>query len=1067
MPRRTEQPYLPFDTPTEPAEPTPAPSAGVAPPSARLLDSLARACREHLLDEKVLVAPSLAIGHTLVERLAREGHPWIHLRVETVRTIALGIVGPQLSREGLRLLSRAQALALIEQACAESLRRKSYFGELRDRPGFHRALQRTFEEIRAAGLSGTALPARAFDDARKAKELQGILARYDQDLAGGRFIDSAAVLRRALQAAAPDPGGVRYLVVDEAELTAVERELLDKVSGGRLEVLASEDPDRWMDNASTARLLRASGEENEIRDVFRHVLENGIPFDQVEILHTDPSTYPALAFELAREHGIDCTFSGGVAAAFTHPGQAALAFLDWIAAGFEADILRRSLASGALTFERVPDRARDAPGTRAVARALREAQIGWGASRHRTALDRRITELEKPDERGRESDDDGERELAERAERRRRRLHEAREARAFAVRVLELAECADTAGQAGGAGRPPSASLAGGAGRPPSPPGCDLRAVARGCRDFVREYARVADAMDASALTALEKLLEELEVLPATKLAPSEAAARLSDAVRALSIDADRARPGRVHVADYRAGGFSGRSHTFLLGLDDARHPGADLEDPVLLDAERRQINRLLAPIALPLYRDRPRESARALSKCVARLQGNLTASYSSWNLRSLDQQSEQFPSPFFLELYRARSGRPEADYSTLLGALPEAAGFLPGIGAALDETEWWLSRLEAAGPAGAAGAAAPGVLEVYPHLAEGRRAEEARASEEFTVWDGWVQPGTPELDPRTSGEPQSASRLETLAQCPFKYFLKHVLRVEPPKELERDPTEWLDAMTAGSLLHEVFRQFFERITAAGEKPAVGRHAALLEEIAAEQIGVWREKVPPASELAFGQRRDDILLACRTFLALEEEHCREVTPRWFEVPFGLARAEGRGGISSREPVPISLGGKSFALRGSIDRVDEAPDGSFHVWDYKTGGTWRHKEKRGIHGGRQIQHALYAMALEVLLGRAGLTGHVSRSGYFFPGRKGEGQRMRMTLDLGETREVLGRLLDLLRAGAFPHAPEKDDCRYCDYETVCGGPWTAGPRSKEKLARTTLPELRAFREIHGAG
>jgi ATP-dependent helicase/nuclease subunit B len=403
-----------------------------------------------------------------------------------------------------------------------------------------------------------------------------------------------------------------------------------------------------------------------------------------------------------------------------------------------------------------------------------------------------------------------------------------------------------------------------------------------------------------------------------------------------------------------------------------------------------------------------------------------------------------------------------------MLEALPSPAGFVPGVPAALDETEWWMSKLDEAGPAGTAGAAAPSLLALYPHLADGRAAEAARDSEEFTIWDGWIRSGTPELDPRASGEPQSASRLEMLAQCPFRYFLRHVLKIEPPRELERDATEWLDAMTAGSLLHEVFRVFFERITADGEKPDAAKHAALLEKLAGEQIALWREKVPPASELAFGQRRDDILVACRTFLALEEAHCREVTPRWFEVPFGLARADARAAIASREPVRISVSAQeSFALRGSIDRVDEAADGTFHVWDYKTGGTWRHKEKRGIHGGRQIQHALYAMALEVLLGRAGLAGSVSRSGYFFPGRKGEGQRMPMALDPRLTREVLIRLFELLRAGAFLHAADREDCRYCDYESVCGGPMTAAPRAKEKLARATLPALRAYREIHGEG
>jgi RecB family exonuclease len=1010
-------------------------------PGSRLIEELARACRERPLEEKILIASSLPIGHQILERLARFGHPWMNLRVETVRTIAHGLVGPGIAREGRKLLSRAQALALVEQACAEALTDRSYFGPLRSLPGFHRAVHRTFDELRAAGISPAALPAAAFMDPRKRRELKAILGKYDDALKSGRFIDDAEVLRRAVEAASPAPAnGPLYLLPEGQDVGAVERAFLERVAGGGLTTLATNPPSDWIRTAKNAALLRAVGEENEIREAFRRILAGGIPFDDVEILYTDPTTYHALAWELSREHDVPCTFAAGVAAPFTRPGQAALAFLEWIGGGFEADVLRGALASRALTFERLAASGEDSPGTRAVARSFREAQIGWGARRHRTAFDRLVAELEKPDEHARGAGEMDEAQRADRADRRARRLAAARWARDFATRALELsAEATKTA--------------------------CDLRALARGCRLFVMEFARVADAMDASALAALQKLLEELEVLPATSIAPAEGAERLADAVRALAIDADRPRPGRVHVARLEAGGFSGRRHTYLLGLDESKHPGADLEDPVLLDSERRGINRALAPLALPLYRDRPSESARALASCVARLSGALTASYSSWNLRSLDQQSEQFPSPFFLELHRARSGKPEADYSALLAALPDAAGFLPGVDAALDDTEWWLSRLAAAGSAADAGAAAPVVRAFYPHLVDGHRAEAARDSEDFTIYDGWVRAGTPGLDPRTSGEPQSASRLETLAQCPFRYFLKHVLRIEPPKEIERDTTEWLDAMTAGSLLHEVFRLFFERITAAGEKPSTARHAALIESIAAEAIEAWRDKVPPASELAFAQRRDDILVACRTLLALEEEHCREMTPRYFEVPFGLPRADARSAIASREPVPIGLaGGASFLLRGSIDRVDVAPDGSFHVWDYKTGSTWRHKEKLGIHGGRQIQHALYAMALETLLGRAGIAASVSQSGYFFPGRKGEGQRMPMTLDLSEARDVLVRLLDLLRGGLFPHAVAKDDCRYCDYESVCGGAAGAARRSAAKLEKTLLPALAAFREIH---
>ena len=106
-----------------------------------------------------------------------------------------------------------------------------------------------------------------------------------------------------------------------------------------------------------------------------------------------------------------------------------------------------------------------------------------------------------------------------------------------------------------------------------------------------------------------------------------------------------------------------------------------------------------------------------------------------------------------------------------------------------------------------------------------------------------------------------------------------------------------------------------------------------------------------------------------------------------------------------------------------------------------------------------------MALEMLLERAGMRAPVSRSGYFFPGRQGEGQRIPVALDADATRDVLQRLLDLLAAGVFPHSDSEDDCRFCDYETVCGGARRARERVEAKLAEGDPARLQAFQEIHG--
>ena len=1010
-----------------------------APPRSRLLESLAAVCAEIPLDEKILVAPSLATGHELVERLARSGTPWVNLRVESVRSLAHAIVGPSLVEEGRTLLSRVQALALVEQACSEVLTRNSYFGGLRDRPGLHRAIQSTFDDLREAGVASESLPPRAFGDTKKLADVREVLRRYESALAEGKFVDRADVLRRAVEQARKTPplSAALYLVPGGLELSAADEELLELLARGRLRILESDPPESWNRRSSQARLFHALGEENEIREVFRRFLLESVPLDDVELLYVDRDPYASLVYELAAEHGIPCTFADGVAVTYTRPGQAALGFLRWIARDYEVDALRVILSAGSLDLAPVLSGGKP-PGSVAAARVLRLAGIGWERERHLSRLDAYIRRLEWEASRPASSSSRGDPEA--RAARHARRIEEARVVRRFVARLLELVP-------EGSGGK------------------VELREIARAARTFVAEFARVSSELDGIASTAIQKLFAEFETIPTVPTMLREAAERLAAAVSDLAAAPDRSRPGRLHVAEYRSGGYSGRSHTFIVGLDAARHPGAGLQDPVLLDAERREINRRIEPRGLPIRGARPEENSLALKACVARLRGEVTLSHSCWDLL---EARERFPAPFLLDLHRRAIENDEADYSSLGKALGEPAGFLaagefPRVGApgdgALDEPEWWITRLARSGPQD--GEAARLVRSEFPWLKDGWRAETERSSTRFSVYDGWVKSADGSLDPRVTGQPLSCSAIEQLAECPFAYFLERVLRLEAPERLERDPTIWLDPLQAGSLQHEIFRRLFEEISAAAEKPSVARHRALLERIASEEIEVWREKVPPASEVAFAARRDEIFATCASFLQLEEEHCRDVTPRWFEVAFGLPWAGPTTPPGSPDPVEIPLPrGKKFFLRGRIDRIDDAGDGLFEVWDYKTGGTYGVEEGRGLRGGRQIQPALYAAAVEALLARCGEKGKVSRSGYFFPSAKGRGRRIAEELDSKELGRVLTVLFDLLRDGAFPHAPDPDACNYCDFRTVCGDVKRAAARSEKKIEEGANSVLAAY-------
>jgi len=1014
----TRQLSLPLSPPSRgertASEASPTAEAGSA---SRLVGALAAFCREHPLGEKILVAPDRIVGRQLTDAVARLLAPggWINLRVETVGTLAHSIVGPDLAAEGRRTLSRAQRVAVVEKICGEVLSDESYFGGLRRSPGFHRALSRTIDEIRASGIDPSAIAGRSLEDARKAADLAALLRAYEAEL-GRRFADGPGILRRAVAAIgrrAPQ-GGPWVLLPDRPSLAPAEMDLLRGFAGERLIVLATDDPGQAAAGASELRFRRAVGEENEIRDVFRRALAESIPFDQIEILYTDRSTYLPLAYELARQYDIPATFVDRIGVAYTRPGRAALGFLDWLRCDFGEHELRRLLTVGALDLPTLSG-SRSLSGAGA-ARILRQARIGWGSSRYPVCLDA----------------------LAETRRYRRKNggEEEARDEEAAARRRDDLAAVRRLSGTLIEAAPVRALSDA-----------VSLRDLSGACAAIVRDFARSVSEVDGIAKTAIPAVLDDLAFLESEPIPLREAASRIREAIADLFVGGSSVtypKPGAVHFAGVSNGGYTGRPRTFVIGLDESRHPGAGLQDPVLLDGERRRINRAGARGELALRGDAPREKGEALRATLARLRGTVTLSFSCIDL---SEDREQFPAGDLVDLFRAATRRPEADSAALAEAAGAPAGYFPEEGAFLDRSEGWLGALRASGhPAAGRGV----VLSAHPWLAAGDTARTARRSSTFTAWDGAISSAGTSLDPRDSGEVMSASRLQTLADCPFSYFLRYVLRVEPPEEVSRDEGVWLAPVDLGGLLHEVFREFMEGEAAGVEGRSATERGERLERTAERAIERWRRAVPPPNPAALERQRLDVRRACETFLRSESRAGAGISPRHFEIGFGYPGASPDPVLGDTAAVEIAAGSVgAIRVRGSIDRVDRAEDGSYEIWDYKTGSAFSYDPTKGIDGGRRIQHAVYAAAFEDLLRRAGLSGRVARAGYIFTGPRSDGRREDFGWDPRELRATLGHLCEVLRDGAFLHGIDaKESCAFCPYESVCGGRFDAAEAAGRK-------------------
>jgi ATP-dependent helicase/nuclease subunit B len=376
----------------------------------------------------------------------------------------------------------------------------------------------------------------------------------------------------------------------------------------------------------------------------------------------------------------------------------------------------------------------------------------------------------------------------------------------------------------------------------------------------------------------------------------------------------------------------------------------------------------------------------------------------------------------------------------------------------AQDDCRWWLAVLDGTGRTGV-----PTVEAAFPALARGRTAETARDAADFSVYDGLVLAAGARLDPRTSGRPVSPTNLEKLAACPFRYFLEHGLGLTALDDVAPEPGRWLDPATRGKLLHDLFAVLLRELRTRGEAPDPGRHGARARALAAERLAALRARIPPPFQHVYERETAAVLRDIDLFLRGEADH-PERQPVGFEVSFGLGTTDGEA-LGQAEPVTVDLGaGLRFALRGRIDRIDRMPDGTHDVVDYKTGMRFLPGGVDNAHfaGGRQLQHALYALAAEHLLRRDDASARVASGSYYFPSERGGGERVpRPAAPPSALAAIVRDLLDVIASGAFVHTGDADDCSYCDFQLACGR--NAVERARSKIDNPDNAVLIAFNNL----
>ena len=279
-----------------------------------------------------------------------------------------------------------------------------------------------------------------------------------------------------------------------------------------------------------------------------------------------------------------------------------------------------------------------------------------------------------------------------------------------------------------------------------------------------------------------------------------------------------------------------------------------------------------------------------------------------------------------------------------------------------------------------------------------------------YDEYDGVI--GVP-IDP--ASRVWSASQITTIGQCSFRWFAGRLLHLSPIEEMKTG----LDGGTRGRLYHKALEIAVSRsIGSADVRASV---LEILDDAFAEAEKDEKVKLPVLPNWE-AERREQ-LKGLRKAVESAEFILSEANVLGVEREF---RAKWEG----------------FPLRGTIDRIDEAPGGLIAI-DYKTSAQMP-KGAKDPWGklSVDVQIPIYSrVALPKLY-----PGEPIGTSLYYSLTKGRVLRSEQEDDIGKLGELAQFLHVILAKGSFAVDPDLREkaCTYCDFATVC----RKGPRLRRK-------------------
>ncbi|MBM4054631.1 MAG: hypothetical protein FJ264_08165 [Planctomycetes bacterium] len=290
---------------------------------------------------------------------------------------------------------------------------------------------------------------------------------------------------------------------------------------------------------------------------------------------------------------------------------------------------------------------------------------------------------------------------------------------------------------------------------------------------------------------------------------------------------------------------------------------------------------------------------------------------------------------------------------------------------------------------------------------------------------------------------------LETFGACPFKFFIKEILQLEPLEEPEKNI--FIASPKLGNLYHSILdklycylreSEYFER-KASNINPA-----EYLRDISHASFAKTERQIPIPYPLLWEITKDEIIARLTQFLPWDIRQIKDTgyIPAFIETRLQMSLPKGTIDENS-----------TVFFTGKIDRIDLKKNGQeiyFRLVDYKSGKASDENLLKSAVRGQKLQLPFYIAMAEQFLKNTYAKDESPLPeirfdeasfvyiAYDMTDKNGERCPQINTINNSEwtqNRELfwttVQEFLTIIRTGLFPPIENKTCCQWCEFATVC--------------------------------